>query len=166
MKKFKYLVFCAMSFLLLGTGVNAEEPTDVNLDGAYIIGTHIFTADGPRLTTQNIMLAAKTIESDNIEDMIIYYRLPGDDAWYSTLDNFAETATPEGIKEDGTIEENYFTYIDLEPQEEAIEAQKKFELNSVSNIKTDEVINDQYGQDIKYNQDSISINNNGNDRPI
>lgn len=162
MKKFKYLVFCAMSFLLLGTGANAEEPTDVNLDGAYIIGTHIFTADGPRLTTQNIMLAAKTIESDNIEDMIIYYRLPGDDAWYSTLDNFAETATPEGIKEDGTIEENYFTYIDLEPQKEAIEAQKKFELNSVSNIKTDEIINDQYGQDIKYNQDSIAINNNGN----
>ncbi len=162
MKKIKYLVFCAMSFLILGIGANAEEPTDVDLDGAYIIGTHIFTADGPALTTQNIMLAAKTIESDNIEDMVIYYKLPGDDTWYSALDNFEETQTPEGITEEGTIEENYFTYIDLVPQEGAIEANKKFELNSVSNIKTDEIINDQFGQDIKFNQESISITNNGN----
>ena len=162
MKKFKYLVFCTMSFLMLGTAVNAEEPVDVDLENAYIIGTHIFTSDGANLTTQNIMLAAKTIESDNIEDMVIYFKPYGSDTWLSALENFEEVETPQGITEEGTIEKNYFTYIDLEPQEEAIEAQKKFELNSVFNIKTEEIVNDQYGQDIKFNQESISISSNGN----
>lgn len=52
-------------------------------NSTYVIGTHMFTReqneetgyDG-QLSTQLIMLASQTINSDNLDDMIIYYKNP------------------------------------------------------------------------------------------
>lgn len=79
----KILYFTAIIFLFFSSSnVYAK---DVNIDeiegSAYIIGTHMFTRnqndnyDGV-LTTQLIMLASKTIKSNDVNDMIIYYRNP------------------------------------------------------------------------------------------
>ena len=44
-------------------------------NNSYVIGTHLFTSDA-MLTTEDIMLAAKTIENNSTKDMIIYYKTP------------------------------------------------------------------------------------------
>ena len=153
-KNLKYVVFCTMSFLALGITANAEAIDQSKLENAYIIGTHIFTADGAQLTTKNIMLAAKTIESDDIDDMVIYFKPYGSDTWENALNNFEEIETPLGINADGSGDETYFTHIDLVEQQEAT---KKLQLNSALNIKTDDILTDPFGEDIKFNQESISI---------
>ena len=158
-KNLKYFVFCTMSFLALGITANAEAIDQSKFENAYIIGTHIFTADGAQLTTKNIMLAAKTIESDDIDDMVIYFKPYGSDTWENVLNNFETIEAPDGINADGSGDETYFTHIDLVEQEEAI---KKIQLNSALNIKTDDILSDPFGEDIKFNQESISISINKN----
>ena len=153
-KNLKYVVFCTMSFLALGITANAEAIDQSKLENAYIIGTHIFTADGAQLTTKNIMLAAKTIEGNDIDDMVIYFKPYGSDTWENALNNFEEVETPLGINADGSGDETYFTHIDLVEQQEAT---KKLQLNSALNIKTDDILADSFGEDIKFNQESISI---------
>ena len=152
-KSLEYLVFLAVCFLFLTFNVNAAVVTEEQLENSYVIGTHLFTENGPRLTTREIMLAAKTIESDDLSDMIIYFKPAGLDTWINALDN-TEVAEPTGIRED-----NYFTYIDLEPQEEALES---LELTGAVNVDTTEVVDDTYGDLIKYNQESISVTQSGN----
>lgn len=49
------------------------------VNSSYVIGTHLFTREGSdaydgTLTTQHIMLASKTIESENTDDMIVYVK--------------------------------------------------------------------------------------------
>ena len=158
-KNLKYFVFCTMSFLAFGITANAEAIDQSKFENAYIIGTHIFTADGAQLTTKNIMLAAKTIESDDIDDMVIYFKPYGSDTWENVLNNFETIEAPDGINADGSGDETYFTHIDLVEQEEAI---KKIQLNSALNIKTDDILSDPFGKDIKFNQESISISINKN----
>ncbi len=158
-KNLKYFVFCTMSFLAFGITANAEAIDQSKFENAYIIGTHIFTADGAQLTTKNIMLAAKTIESDDIDDMVIYFKPYGSDTWENVLNNFETIEAPDGINADGSGDETYFTHIDLVEQEEAI---KKIQLNSALNIKTDDILSDPFGEDIKFNQESISISINKN----
>ncbi len=55
----------------------------------YVIGTHMFTRNSNenysgQLTTQYIMLAAKTIHRNNLNDMVIYYKNPRG-MWYDAL---------------------------------------------------------------------------------
>lgn len=79
-KKFIYYIFSVFAFCFLLTNVEAET---INKDdvpnSTYVIGTHMFTRDtndvyNGQLTTKLIMLASKTIEGDNLDDMIIYYK--------------------------------------------------------------------------------------------
>ena len=44
-------------------------------NNSYVIGTNLFTSDAI-LTTEDIMLAAKTIKNNSTSDMIIYYKTP------------------------------------------------------------------------------------------
>ena len=58
--------------------VSNYTPDTIN-SNSYIIGNHLFTREGSeaypgRLTTEYIMLASKSIESDNKDDMIIYVK--------------------------------------------------------------------------------------------
>lgn len=58
-------------------------------NSSYIIGTNLFTKESNEiydgnLTTSWIMLAAKTIASDELEDMIIYYKNPRGE-WINSL---------------------------------------------------------------------------------
>ena len=72
MKK-KILLLAILMFIGIVQVNAAELPTS-----SYIIGKHILTRGendnyGGRLTTPIIMQAAKSIESDNVDDMKIYY---------------------------------------------------------------------------------------------
>lgn len=77
--RFKYL-FVALVFILGLSSVSAREIKAEDIDrNTYVIGTHMFTREtndnyNGQLTIKLIMLAAKTIESDNIDDMVIYYK--------------------------------------------------------------------------------------------
>jgi hypothetical protein len=51
-------------------------------NNSYIIGTYLF--NGTSLTTQHIMLAAKSIEDNELNEMVIYYKNPRG-KWYSVL---------------------------------------------------------------------------------
>ena len=79
--KFRYLIV-ALVFIFGFGSVSAKEVETEDIEkNTYIIGTHMFTRDtnenyNGQLTTKLIMLAAKTIQSNNLEDMVIYYRNP------------------------------------------------------------------------------------------
>ena len=75
-KNLEYLFVLVFMFFLGITSTSAIEITSNNIpNNSYVIGKHIFT-DSTVLTTRHIMLAAKTIEGDTIDDMIIYYKTP------------------------------------------------------------------------------------------
>jgi len=59
-----------MPFTTNAATINYEEIPN----GSYIIGTHIFTRESGSLTVKKIMLASRTIESQNIDDMQIIYK--------------------------------------------------------------------------------------------
>ena len=141
--------FLIISFMFVYViNVKALTPADNQLENAYIIGHHLFTEDGPRLDIKTIMLAARTIQSDKLEDMIIYYKQAGTNSWVNVANNYQKVNEPEGIKE-----ENYFTHIDLEANEEV----ETFELKSIK-IAQNEKINDNFTN----NQKNITIENNKN----
>ena len=82
LKKAKFLIIMVMSFCFINTEVYAKTMIADEIQGpAYVIGSHVFTRevneetgyDG-RLTTNLIMLVSKTIESSDLDSMIIYYK--------------------------------------------------------------------------------------------
>lgn len=80
MKKKIISLLLVLSAFLITSGVSAKEISKDDIKpGTYMIGTHLFTRvtageyDGT-LTVRYIMLAAKTINSTNIDDMIIYLK--------------------------------------------------------------------------------------------
>lgn len=86
-EKLKYLMI--ITFLIIfGTTCVKAEKVDISKDdiegNTYVIGTHMFTSE-TELTTKMIMLASKTIESDDLSDMIIYYKDPFDSTWIDAL---------------------------------------------------------------------------------
>ena len=78
MKKIIYGIIVLI--VMFAIDVQAQEvPLSHISNGSYLIGKYNFTRDKTEnyngtLTVQHIMLAAKTIESDDIEDMKIYYK--------------------------------------------------------------------------------------------
>ena len=73
-------LFVALVFILGLSVVCAKEVETDEIDiNTYVIGTHMFTRetnenyDG-QLTIKLIMLAAKTIPGDSLDDMVIYYK--------------------------------------------------------------------------------------------
>ena len=83
MKKVKYLIF-SLILLVPVISLNAQTIKEEDVpNSTYVIGTHMFTRDineetgyEGKLTTQLIMLASKTLEGNNIEDMVILYKNP------------------------------------------------------------------------------------------
>ena len=83
--KNKFLLFSVVSILAMFLGIVSTDAKTINKDdiptSTYVIGTHMFTRSvnqdtgyNGRLTTKLIMLAAKTIDGDSLDDMIIYYK--------------------------------------------------------------------------------------------
>ncbi len=83
MKRLKYLVFSLILVLpVLSLNAMAINNSEIS-GGTYIIGTHMFTREvnsetgyEGKLTTPLIMRASKTLEGNNIEDMVILYKNP------------------------------------------------------------------------------------------
>ena len=77
MKKILLCLTLFLSLLFLCTvTVNAKEITANDIEpNSYVIGSHIYTGN-ITVTTNHIMLAAKTIDSNALSDMIIYYKTP------------------------------------------------------------------------------------------
>ena len=94
MKKIFSCFTILICFLMLGNVKNvyaAEIDTDDISNSTYVIGKCMFTRDisdsySGSLSTDVIMLAAKTIESNNLEDMIIYYK-NARGVWVNALTN-------------------------------------------------------------------------------
>ncbi len=89
----KTILFLMIIFINFSSGnVYAKEMQTSEIDGAaYIIGTHLFTRNKNEnyngvLTTQFIMLASKTIKTNNLNDMVIYYRNPKG-VWRNAITN-------------------------------------------------------------------------------
>ena len=81
-KKLIYFVLAILCFIGFNDNVfaNTIKSSDVP-NSSYVIGTHMFTRETNddtgykgQLTTKFIMLAADTINSTNIDDMMIYYK--------------------------------------------------------------------------------------------
>ena len=72
---FKTFMIILVSLIVVPFTVNAATTTYEDLpNGSYVIGKHIFTREGGALTVKKIMLASRTIESENIDDMKIIYK--------------------------------------------------------------------------------------------
>lgn len=82
LKPLLFSLFLVVTFCLMNTNVHAKTVLSEEIpNSAYVIGSYVFTRDtntdkgyNGRLTTNLIMLASKSIESDAIDDMIIYYK--------------------------------------------------------------------------------------------
>ena len=84
-KVIKYSLLIVAVFVINLVSVDAKIFTTDNTvpNNSYVIGTHVFTSD-TELTMQKIMYASKTISSDNLDDMVIYYKDPWGD-WYDAV---------------------------------------------------------------------------------
>ena len=86
LKLLKKVILSLLVFYVGIIFVNAKTlnvDTDINTS-SYIIGTHVFTSK-VTLDIKKIMLAAKTINSDNISDMVIYYKEPWGGNWVDAV---------------------------------------------------------------------------------
>ncbi|MBQ7140194.1 MAG: hypothetical protein IJO32_01670 [Bacilli bacterium] len=65
-------------FFVSSTDVFALNPVSVSVHDieadTYVIGTHMFDTNRTYLSTEDIMWAARTIDTDSKDDMIIYYK--------------------------------------------------------------------------------------------
>ena len=126
-KIFKHLLFSITLFAAVcffNPNVYAKTVSKEDIPGsAYIIGTHMFTRDtnqdkeyDGKLTTNLIMLASKTIESGNIDDMIIYYKT-ATGKWINGLSGSQITA-PDNFNIN-------YTNLALESENDTVKAPKK-----------------------------------------
>ena len=110
---FKTFMILLVSLIVVPFTVNAATTTYEDLpNGSYVIGKHIFTREGGALTVKKIMLASRTIEADNIENMHIIYK--------DIMGNLKEVSNGKDIDTnqypDADIEltdEIYYEYYDL-----------------------------------------------------
>ncbi len=123
-KNIKYLLLF-LAFISLGAvKVYAKTVTSDEVGAqTYIIGTHMFTREQNttsgyegRLTTGLIMLASRTIESGELNDMVIYFKT-ATGRWINGLNG--QTVTPPA-----SFEINY-TNLALERENSTVSAPKK-----------------------------------------
>ena len=115
-KRLLYLTFFLSLLGLCTVIVEAKEVAAKDVEGnSYVIGTHIFTGN-TTLTTSHIMLAAKTTESNNIEDMVIYYKTP--------RGSWINGATGESLTAPENFKINY-TDLKLEEDNDTVSAPKE-----------------------------------------
>ena len=74
MKKInKILLMSLVSFFLLLLNVSADTYNESDVeDGSFVVGTHIFTGELP---ARYLMLASGTISSEDVDDMLVYYKI-------------------------------------------------------------------------------------------
>lgn len=92
MKKFKYLLYSLLLFTFM-SNVDALMMKDTEIPAeSWLVGTHLFTTEknttsgySGAITTPFVMYAASSIESDSLDEMIIYYKID-DGYWYDYLD--------------------------------------------------------------------------------
>lgn len=107
-RKLEILLFTVFCSLLFGQTVEAKEiPVTEIENGSYIIGQHLFTKEYKTISTATYMLAAKSIASNQLEDMIIYYK-----DWNGSWIN-ASTGDSVSVPEQFTIH-----YINLQTETE------------------------------------------------
>ena len=112
-KNIKTFFIFLMSLFVMPFAVNAATTTYEDLpNGSYVIGKHIFTRDGGSLTVKKIMLASRTIESENMDDMqIIYKDIMGNLKEVSAGKDTDTNQYPEADVE--LTDEIYYEYYDL-----------------------------------------------------
>lgn len=106
----KQAIAVAVAFAAAGIGMFADgsvsaksfEPSDIGTQ-SYVIGEHLFTREtNPDagyegyINTRMIMLAAKTIQGNTLEDMDIYYK-KADGSWVDGLTNEAIANMPDSF---------------------------------------------------------------------
>ena len=103
--KLKRIIFAILVFVFGITSVYAQILNTDDIDRkSYVIGTHLFNGSGG-LTIHHIMVAAKTIEGDDIDDMVIYYK--------NARGNWVDGYSGEAVTAPNSFE---IAYINLEPQ--------------------------------------------------
>ena len=105
MKRILKTILAILVFILLSSNVCAQMLNTDDIDRkSYVIGTHLFNGDA-ELTIHHIMLAAKTIEGDDIDDMVIYYK--------NARGNWIDGYSGEAVAAPSNFE---ITHINLVPQ--------------------------------------------------
>lgn len=126
LKKIKTLLcslILTIVFCFINSNVYAKTITSSDIKGpAYVIGSHIFTREvnettgyEGRLTTNLIMLASQTIESSNLDSMIIYYK--------TVSGNWINGLTGQTIEPPESFNINY-TNLQLEEENNTVTAPK------------------------------------------
>ena len=117
-KKILFAFFAFFMFIFSIKAVSIMVNPDEIEPQTYVIGTHIFNRntnaiyDG-KLTTERIMVAAKTIPSEEQEDQLIYYK-KADGSWINAL-----TGEPIEFPSSGDIEITKINLLDPEVPEQS-----------------------------------------------
>ena len=106
----KYIksAFLALFVFVVGIiAVNASPYTSEDVPtNSYVIGTHLFNTEHV-LTMQDIMIAAKTIDGESLEDMIIYYK--------DIYGNWIDATTGNPIEFPETVDIQFVNLVELNP---------------------------------------------------
>ena len=125
-KALKYLLLTVCTFTIFTLTVSANTLLSEDIPNkSYVIGKSLYTQNIV-LTTRHVMLAAKTIESNNLNDMKIYYK-NAKGTWSDPLTKQSVTP-PEAFQID---------YIDLESAVETYEV--TFNSNGGSQVATQNI---------------------------
>ena len=123
-KKIISLLLVLSAFFITGVVSAKEISKDDIKPGTYMIGTHLFTRESSgdyngTLTVRYIMLAARTINSDDIKDMVIYLK-NSRGKWVNAVTN-EEVTVPDKVDicYENSVEESLpridiFSYLDIE----------------------------------------------------
>ena len=123
-KKIISLLLVLSAFFITGVVSAKEISKDDIKPGTYMIGTHLFTRESSgdyngTLTVRYIMLAARTINSDDINDMVIYLK-NSRGKWVNAVTN-EEVTVPDKVDicYENSVEESLpridiFSYLDIE----------------------------------------------------
>ena len=116
MKKIRSLIFLLAFFFTLTGVINVSAYTFNTSDiskSTYIIGKTMYTREvvdnyKGALTTEYIMLASKTIDSNNVDDMIIYYKNV-DGEWINAISDTKINNMAETVEINYKNGKNYYT---------------------------------------------------------
>lgn len=113
MKKKIFLSVIAAVLLFTNISIasaSTEQITDLESQNVYVIGTHAFTEEGPKLDLATIIFAGETIENcKSPDDIVVYFKQAGSNTWVDVAHDYEEVSEPEIVTE-GKLE-----FINLKP---------------------------------------------------
>jgi len=148
MKKVLFSFITMLVSISLFSAVSAVEISTAEISaGTYLIGTHLFDRNtnenyNGTLTVKHIMLAAKTIAGDTVNDMNVYYKRAKDGAWVDAINSQVVTISDK-------VDIKFYNTIKIEELNTTLKAALEKQLKDSGWSKDKDITSDEFENIIK-----------------